>query len=260
MTSAAAFLRRVDRALLLPVARGYRRLTRDRRRPRALTVVALAIGVTAIVAAVWQANQPPPGSDTTVGQVVRVGVGQGGSIPGYVSASRAELAALPATAGQTYALVSLSAYLAPERLSALIGDVGVISVYVRVPLDRGQTEIVRVPVTSLPADVLSGMDQLAERKNREAATYRDQLASTTETELAAVYADGARIAAAEAVAYADHCSCAYAAVVRGTPDRLRELETRTGIRAVDPAPEIRSIDRAVFLPPLPEQRDRVTPP
>jgi hypothetical protein len=42
--------------------------------------------------------------------------------------------------------------------------------------------------------------------------------------------------------------------------RLAELTGRAGIRVVDPAPEIRRLDRTVFLPLLPEQATVVAPP
>jgi hypothetical protein len=70
-----------------------------------------------------------------------------------------------------------------------------------------------------------------------------------------VYDGGARVAEAEAVAYRRRCSCVYAAIVRATPAALAELAGRPGVRAVDAAPEVRRLDRAVFLPPLPEQAD-----
>lgn len=258
MTSAGSFLRDLDRTLLVPVARGYGRLASGRRRPRALTVAACLSVAGILVAAVWQANQAAPAVDTSVGQVVRVGVAQGASIPAYEQATRTELAGL--SGAQTYALVSFIAYLAPDRLEPVLAGVTVADVYVRVPLDRVQTEIVRVPATRVPADVVSGMDSLAERKLREAASYREQLAKAPTAGLADVYSSGARTADAEATAYAEHCSCAYAAVVKATPADLRALAARSGVRSVDPAPEVGRLDRAVFLPPLPEQRQRATPP
>ncbi|MBB5869353.1 hypothetical protein F4553_002732 [Allocatelliglobosispora scoriae] len=259
MTAAGSFLRDLDRTLLMPVARGYRRLARGRRRPPALTIVAGLSVAAVLVAAVWQANQAAPTTDTSVGQVVRVGVAQGGSIPDYELSSRAELAALGDAGEPAYALVSFSAYLAPDRLPPVLAKVKIIDVYVRVPLERIQTEIVRVSASVVPADVVRGMDTLAARKTAEAASYREQLAKAADPGLADVYSAGARTAEAEATAYAEHCSCAYAAVVSATPAELRALAGRPGVRAVDPAPEIHRLDRTVFLPPLPEQKQRAIP-
>jgi len=173
-----------------------------------------------LLSAVLLSGQRPAG-DPTVGDVVRVGVSQGQSIPAYLQDSRAELAALAAspTAGQaeTYALVTLRAYLAPQRLAAVLAGVSVSHVYARVPLPRTQTEIVRIPAVQVPDDV-------------------------------------------QALAYRERCSCVYAGVVRATPAVLRDVAARPGVRVVDPAPEVRRVDRAVFLPPLPEQADTARPP
>ncbi|MEV4386571.1 hypothetical protein AB0J68_12800, partial [Micromonospora sp. NPDC049580] len=38
------------------------------------------------------------------------------------------------------------------------------------------------------------------------------------------------------------------------------VAARPDVRAVDPAPEVYRLDRTVFTPPLPEQRDVVRPP
>jgi hypothetical protein len=108
------------------------------------------------------------------------------------------------------------------------------------------------------------MDRVAARKDSEAADYDRLVASLggsdSERQLRAVYMSGQQIAAAEAAAYHSHCACVYAAVVRATPAALDQLAHRDDVRLVDPAPEVRRLDRAVFLPPLPEQRDRATPP
>jgi hypothetical protein len=48
-------------------------------------------------------------------------------------------------------------------------------------------------------------------------------------------------------------------VVHAAPAALRALAQRSEIRAIDPASEVKRLDRTVFLPPLPEQTDRVRP-
>jgi hypothetical protein len=75
--------------------------------------------------------------------------------------------------------------------------------------------------------------------------------------LRTAYRDAAAVAAAEAHAYRAHCACAFAAVVRGSPAQLQSIADRSGVRAVDPAPEVSGLDRAEFRPPLPEQRSTV---
>jgi hypothetical protein len=234
---------------------------------RLLYVLAFVSVAAVVLTAVWVADDRPAG-DPTVGDTVRVGVVQGQSIPAYVAASRTELDTLLTTdptgvAGETYALVTLRAYLDPDRLTPVLVGVSVSQVYARVPLPDTQTEIVRIPAFRVPEDVEVGMDQVAARKEREATEYR-RLAGAphggTQDELRARYASNADVAAKEAMAYREHCSCVYGVVVRATPAALDRLATRPEVRAVDPAPEVRRLDRAVFLPPLPDQDDVARPP
>ncbi|RKR87174.1 hypothetical protein BDK92_1447 [Micromonospora pisi] len=261
-------LRQLDRRLLPPLARGLVRLGQGPLRMRVLTTAALFSSVAVLVTAVWAADRAQVGGDTTVGEVTRVGVIEGESIPGYVESSRSELKALVATppdepGGETYALVTLAAYLAPDRLTPIIGDVSVSEVFGRVPRPQTQTELVRIPAMRIPADVVAGMRRVAERKDREAADYRARAAELppdADQELRRLYDSGAQVALDEATAYGSGCSCVYAAIVRATPTVLDRVAARPGVRAVDAAPEVRRLDRAVFTPPLPEQRDVVRPP
>jgi hypothetical protein len=48
--------------------------------------------------------------------------------------------------------------------------------------------------------------------------------------------------------------------VRARPAVLRRISNRPQVRAVDPVPEIRRPEEALFIPPLPEQTGTVTPP
>lgn len=261
---AGDLLRRLDSRLLPPLAAAMARLSHGRVRMRVLTVTAFMSVMAVLVTAVWTAGRGEPQGDFTVGDVVRVGVTDGESIPKYVQSSRSELASLAADQ-ETYALVTLSAYLAPDRLKPILGGIAVSEVYGRVPLPETQTQIVKIPALRIPDDVTAGMTIVADRKDAEAAEYRDlsrQLIgdSARERELRQVYDSGAAVAVAEAEAYRDGCSCVYAAVVRATPSALDRVFERPEVRAVDAAPEVRRLDRAVFLPPLPEQRDVVRPP
>jgi len=262
-------LRQLDRRVLPPLARGAARLGNGALRLRLLSGVALLCSAAVLVTAVWAAERQPAG-DPTLGEVTRVGVVQGQSIPGYVESSRGELAALlaaPATGPtpRTYALVTFSAYLAPDRLPPVLAGVEVSEVYARLWRPGVQTQIVRIPALRVPDDVIAGMLEVAERKDREARDYQERSAAVVgdgprERDLRRWYDSGARVAADEATAYRSRCSCVYAAVVRGEPVALGQVAGRPGVRAVDPAPEVRRLDRAVFTPPLPEQEDVVRPP
>ncbi|MEV4352565.1 hypothetical protein AB0J83_49575 [Actinoplanes sp. NPDC049596] len=190
--------------------------------------------------------------------VVRVGVVQGQTVPGYLDSSRTELGALaepsaPAV-GDVWALVSLAEYVTPGRLPDLLQGAAVAQVYARVPTPGQHTQVVRIPVYRLPADVLTGMLDAAIVRDNEKAAY-DQLASklpAAEGRAREAYAAAARTAALEAAAYRSGCACVFAAVVRGAPAALQGVAARAGVRAVDPAPEVRSLDRTEFRPPLPE--------
>ncbi|MBF9134607.1 hypothetical protein I0C86_37615, partial [Plantactinospora sp. S1510] len=251
-------LRQLDRQLLPPLARGMARLGRGPLRLRLLTTVALLCSAAVLVTAVWAADRRPA-VDQTVGEVTRVGVEQGQSIPGYVESSRGELRALldagPAeSARQTYALVTMSAYLAPDRLAPVLTGVSVSEVFSRLWRPGTQTQIVRIPAFRIPEDVLAGMLQVAERKDQEIRDYQERSAAVTgdgvpERDLRRWYESGARVASDEATAYRAGCSCVYAAVVRGEPVALERIAARSEIRAVDPAPEVRRLDRTVFSPP-----------
>lgn len=262
-------LRQLDRRLLPPLARGMARLGHGPLRLRMLTTVALCCSAAVLVTAVWAADRRPA-VDQTVGEVTRVGVVQGQSIPGYVEASRVELRALLAAPpadrpAQPYALVTMSAYLAPDRLPPILAEVSVSEVFTRVWRPGTQTQIVRIPAIRIPDDVLAGMAEVARRKDQEARDYQRRSAEVTgsterDRELRRWYDSGARVAADEATAYRSRCSCVYAAVVRGEPAALARIAARPEVRAVDPAPEVRRLDRTVFSPPLPEQHDIVRPP
>ncbi|MFG3298527.1 hypothetical protein [Micromonospora chersina] len=233
-----------------------------RSRSGTLTWLALACAFVVLVVAVAQRGDRPVG-DRTVGEVTRVGVADGDAVPAYLRAAADELARLDAPAPGSYALVSFAAYLTPAQVATALGGAPVSAVVARVPVPGRQTEIVRIAALRLPDDVVAGMVEVAVRKDREAADYRARAAApaaTADPELRRVYDTGAAVAAREAAGYRAGCACVYAAVVRDAPDALRALAARPGVRAVDPAPEVTRLDRTVFTPPLPEQRDVARPP
>jgi hypothetical protein len=248
-------------------------------RMRALTIrgpaglrVSIAVTVVAVAAlslgVIWLAQRngavPTPGDS---GDLVEVGVVEGQSIPTYLAASRRELAALtdPSAppAGDTWALASLDNYVPPGRLPELLGGAGVAQVYARVPLPGVQTQVVRIPVYRLPQDVTAGMVAAARQRDQEQAEYL-QLSGKlggdggpTDERARDAYDAAARAAGAEATAYRSGCACVFAAVIRAAPAVLRQIADRPGIRVVDPAPEVHSLDSTEFRAPLPEQSGKV---
>jgi hypothetical protein len=241
-----------DRATVFRVASG-------------LAVVAAAVLVLGVIWAT-RAEVVLPGADDP-GDVVRVGVVQGQTVGGYLQSTHTELALLtdpsaPAS-GATWALVSLEEYVAPGALAGMLDGAAVAQVYTRVPLAGAHTQVVRIPVYQLPGDVLSGMAGAAVQRDQEEAEYR-QLGQrlgddVNQRRARTAYETAAHTARAEADAYRAGCSCVFAAVVHATPAALQTVADRSGVRAVDPAPEVRQLDRTEFRPPLPEQSGTIPP-
>jgi hypothetical protein len=211
-----------------------------------------------LLAVIWTSQRDAVPVDDP-GDMVRVGVVRGQSVPAYLRSARAELAALAdpsaPVAGDTWALVSLAGYVPPGELPDLLSGTAVAQVFARVPIAGTKTPTVRIPVYRLPADALSGMLDAAVQRDRERAEYlqlSDRLGAG-EGRARRAYESAARTAEAEAAAYRTGCACLFAVVVRAAPAALQQVADRPGVRAVDPAPELRRLDRAEFRPLLPEQ-------
>ncbi|WP_430779881.1 hypothetical protein [Actinoplanes sp. G11-F43] len=235
-------------------------------RLQVMTGVALAATLVLALLVFWVDREVPAGDEA--GDVLRVGVVEGQSVNGYLRSSQDELDRLAdpsgPTAGETWALVAFHAYTAAGRLPEMLTGSQVAQVYTRVPLSGARTPVTRIPVFQLPADVTAGMLAAAAARDRERADYLRLTEGLTgegrnQARLRTAYADAARVAAEEAAAYRAGCECVFAAVVRATPDVLDGISARPWIRVVDPAPEVRTLDRTEFRPPLPEEVDVVSP-
>ncbi|SFE56727.1 hypothetical protein SAMN05421541_102380 [Actinoplanes philippinensis] len=230
-----------------------------------MTGVALA-AIGALVVVVFLAHREAPAGEEP-GDMLRVGVVEGQSVSGYLRSSRDELARLrdaPGPVTDTWALVAFNRYAAPGELPGMLAGAQVAEVYTRVPMEDARTPVLRIPVVELPADVTAGMAGAARARDREQADYQRLGAELsgdgrTETRLRTAYASAARLAAQEAAAYREGCECVFAAVVRATPAVLDGISARPWVRVVDPAPEVRQLDRTEFRPPLPEEVDVVAP-
>lgn len=246
------------------LVRGLSRSRGGQARLRLLTGLALASAAAMLVTVVLVTDRGPDLSPRPTGDVVRVGVVDGQSVSGYLRSSKGELAGLTSpAAGETWALVSLSSYFAPDTLTGLFADTAVAEVYARAPIENVRTQVVRIPVYRMPGDVVAGMLNAALARDQEQADYRKLAAELegdgiNEMRLRRAYDTAARAAASEAAAYRAHCACLFAAVVRAGPAVLDRLASRAEVRVVDPAPEVRSLDRTEFRPVLPEAVE--TPP
>src|SRR4051812_44849513 len=96
-----------------------------------------------LVAVVWSAQRDTDPGDEP-GDVIRVGVVQGQSVPGYLRSARREMGALTGpsapAAADIWALISLDAYVEPGRLPDLLDGSVVAQVYARVPLPGVRTQ------------------------------------------------------------------------------------------------------------------------
>jgi hypothetical protein len=238
------------------LARGGRRLfgRYALRRLSSWPVIAALVCLALIAALGYRAAHRETPVDDTVGDVPRVGPVDGERVDAYLRRSRSELAGL--VAGRpVWALVEFAGYQRPAGLTPLLVGYPVGRVLARVPLPGVQTQLVTLVVNTLSTDVPAGMRRVATAKEQAAAN----LAGTTggSSEVASV---DAAVERREAAAYRQLCACLYAAVVRADPAGLRTLAGRAGVRVVDPAPEVSRLDRATFVPLLPEQREIVGPP
>lgn len=243
-------LRDLDRRLIPPLAAGLARLSGGRRRPFAGTV-AVAVAVLLLLAGAL-ALRDDPGEPAP--RTARVGLSAGEPVATYLAHSRADLVRLAGTGDPghpVYALASLSAYLAPARLVPVLAGVRTERVYTRVPVGGAAAPVAPVSVRRVPADVTSGMDRLAAERYRIARDF-GRLAASPGPQRAEYVAEQ-RAYRVQAAAYAGHCSCVFAALVRGRPAALTALAHRPGVLAVEPARAGARPDRMVVAPPLPEQ-------
>jgi hypothetical protein len=251
------------------LARGARRIGRAiRRHGVAPLALAALVGIVAVAILLsTRTGGSAPGGGVSA---VRVGVRDGDSVPAYVAAQRVELAQLVAQAPTTavYALVAFDRYLNPSQVADLAGTgagtgsgtvdaVATIAAYARAQVPGRQTELVRLPANRVPDDLVAGMAEVADRKAQQAAAYtaeagQDPASRTLDESIAAV-------ASQEAADYRATCACVYALLVRAAPAALASLATRTGVRVVDAAPELRDPAYGVFVAPLPEQITTVGP-
>ncbi|AGL15543.1 hypothetical protein [Actinoplanes sp. N902-109] len=248
--------------MMPPLARGRGRIGGGPARLRIMTGLALASAAALMVTVVLITDRGPE-AESPAGDVVRVGVVDGQSVSGYLTSSRGELGTMFASAGDTWALVSLSSYYAPDKLPGVLGDSAVAQVYARAPLPGVRTQVVKIPVYRMPGDVVAGMLTAALARDQEQADYRKLSTKLGESagdlRLRRAYETAAQTAAAEAAAFRAHCACVFAAVVRAAPAALDRLADRPEVRVVDPAPEVRSLDRTEFRPVLPEEKGEPSP-
>lgn len=256
-------LRRLDDRALPALTGFVERVIRRRGLLAGLGVglVLVLVGTALVANQGSNGDRPPPARS-----VSKVGPVGGTVIAGYITASQSELASLSkAGTKPVYALVSLAGYGTPAQAAKISEGYRVSKAYFRVPLVGVQTEIQSADVAGLRDELEANMRSAAARSERDAKVPEGQAARLTgssaqEKELRAFYIESARLLRVQAREYRSLCACVYAFVIKATPQALTVLSRRAGVRVVDAAPEIAALDRAVFLPLLPEQTGRVEPP
>jgi hypothetical protein len=274
---ASRFLANLDRRVLPPIARAFARASQGGRRGRVLVAVGVAASFLAASIAVYAANRPSAATPVP-GPIVTIGVKAGDSIPDYIKRRKAALNDIvTGSKNQMFALVAFKSYVTPNGLLAIVQGVTVVNALVHVPPtviaafhgDPSQpTHSILVKAYRLPEDVTNAMMAEASNKLQNVKDYHslETLAPSLPTSAAEkakaqeMYRRAERMAKAEYYAYRSLCACVYAVVVYATPAALHALAARWNVRVVDPQPTLRSADRAVFLPPLPEQTKIAKPP
>ncbi|MBF6330134.1 hypothetical protein [Nocardia transvalensis] len=207
-----------------------------RERRVALLVAAAAVLAVVIVVLGW-AYPPRPSVVTTD----RLGPETGEPVAQYLDRAKDSLTGTDSD--EHWALVSFAVGIAPERIPDHAGGLRISQVLHHVPIDRVYTPVLAVPV---PAG-----DAVAVASARAAANT-----------LAAVHPvdeRSARVAAVVSERLRAGCACTVGLVVRGRLDRLRELASHTGIRAVQALPADAAAGAFAIVPLLPEQTDIAAP-
>jgi hypothetical protein len=265
-------LRRLDQRVLPPIGHALSGLSRGTRRLRLVLITASVLSVAIVLVTVYVATRSPVAPQRAAATRVRIGVMPGDSIADYVRRTRTDLGTqVQAHAGSDdtsiAALVSFTAYVAPDHVADLIAGTHVVSVFTHVPLDGQTTQIYNVAAYTLPGDIENAMHEQARLKAQAARNNSDKAAATDpdtdeRRRLREQYLADSAAETAEANAYRSLCACVFAAVVYATPAQLAVVARRPGVRAVDPAPsvtELRDLQYAIFAPPRPEERTTADP-
>jgi hypothetical protein len=255
-------LRRLDQRVLPPIGRALGRLSRGARRLRLVMVTASVLSVAIVLLTVYAATRSPSTPERAAAIQVRIGVSVGDSIPAYIRTAQADLHSQVEVQAGTgiFALVSFSDYVGPDDVAALVAGAQMVHAFTHVPLTGKTTEIFDFPAYRPTLDITNAMHSQARTKAQSASNNSDIAAATpADTDegrrLRADLSATAAIETAEANAYGALCECVYATVVFGTPVELSTVATRPGVRVVDPAPDVKELQSAIFAPPRPEEAE-----
>jgi hypothetical protein len=256
------FLRDLDRRVLPVLGDAVPWMLRGARGRRFLTVAGSTLAVLLAIGLVYAVNRPA--ATPAYGAVVNIGVADGDSVPQYVADRAAALrqiaagASVGASPHPMFALVSLAVYQTPKQLVTTLGGLHVTQVYMRARPGGKDAPVVPAPAYHIPFDIESAMLDQANQDRGKAADLRILAGQVTgsnaeEIQLRANYQEREALTEANERAWRSLCACVFAAVVYGTEADLVTASGRKAVRVVDALPSLRSLDRAIFRPPLPEE-------
>ncbi|MFC6011936.1 hypothetical protein [Nocardia lasii] len=209
-----------------------------RRFPLRNAVIYGAAAIGAVILLVVAFGEPAPVSPVATD---RLGPATGEQIQQYLDDARDSL--FGDDTDPRWALVSFTEYLTAPQIPAAADGLRVSGVIQHVPVDRVQTPVVTVAVPAgdepavKSADAAAGL--IAAQQVRDARS--GEIARLAESRLRA------------------GCACTAGLVVRGTLPQLRDLATRSGVRAVQALPADAVAGRFAVSPLLPDSADVVTP-
>jgi hypothetical protein len=260
-------LNRLDQRVLPRLSRGLHRLIGlyRRRRTRPLVVIAAVLVVAVVATLLWQVAHPERVDLGGGHSTVWVGIRDGDLIPRYQQESGTKLKRLAETSTTpAYALVSLSAYVTPQRVAELAqragGPVSTVSAIARLPkLDR-QTQTVLLPANRVPDDIIRAMAALADSKQVDAETFERLALGNGSRDEIAMFRSNADLAREESAEFRKACACIFGIVVLAKPAVLLNLSRLNDVRVVEAVPGLASPRIATYHPPLPEQQQVAAPP
>ncbi len=200
-----------------------------------VVVAALALGTTA-------PTDPLPAAGASLGPA------PGGPVAPYVAASTAELDRAGGSSPR-WALLAPTAELTAPEAAALAAGTRTSRVLLRVPVTAVQTPLLSAEVADQSGTAALAAE-LADRQRRAGATLAASGGGSDR---------GSRVDALASARLRDGCTCIVGLLLRGTPDELRAVAARQGVRAVQVAPEGTGYGQLAVSPLLPEQVGTVRP-
>ncbi|MCA1823690.1 MAG: hypothetical protein ABR520_04225 [Mycobacteriales bacterium] len=196
-----------------------------------------------------------------------VGPRLGDNVHAYAVAATARLRerALGAPDEHMYAVVSLTGYLSPRQLRALLGPLRPVRIFFRVPPPPAQTAVNQGRITSdLLADADHAFAVTSDIRRRAAVELRRAAAGISDADPAQQQRikdydlQTARYLEHEARVLRPGCTCVFGVAVEGQARQLLALAAYPRVRLVDPGPQGAPLDQLVFRALLPEERKIVT--